>query len=259
MPAREWGASTIQSIDRKEFAPRSEHRFLVTEEVARLAMRTAASHLDIARDDLPYQWSTTTYCDTYDWAIYRAAETGHALRLRVREYDRSRPAKVLGGSRAWIELKDDREEMSRKERFAVSPKVIPAFLRGEPVLPAEADDLVATARLLLQRGARPVVVTQYNRIAYAAPRDVTRISADHNLMYIALPWDRSEDDVVPRTLGPVLARESDVILELKWSEEPPDWATDLLNWLRHDSPDRRPSKFVVAMRHLLGRSEVRAS
>ncbi len=253
MSQRQPRSAAVQSVDRKEFAPRFEYRFLVTEEVARLAMRTAASHLSIARDDRPYQWCTTTYCDTYDWAVYRAAETGQALRLRVREYDRSRPGEVFRGARAWIELKDDHEEISRKERFAVSPRVIPAFLRGEAVLPTEADDLVIAAGELLRRGVRPVVVTQYNRIAYAAPHDIVRVTADHNLMYLALPWDSNDDGAVPRTLGPVLAHESDVILELKWTQDPPVWATDLLKWLRHHSPDRRPSKFVVATRHLLGK------
>ena len=252
---REPGLATIQSIDRKEFEPRSEHRFLVAEEVARLAMRTAASHLDVSRDDRPYQWSTTTYCDTYDWSVYRAAETGKALRLRVREYDRTRPSEVFGGERVWIELKDDRDDTSRKERFAVSPRVIPAFLRGEPVLPAEADDLMVGARDLVAKSAHPVVVTQYNRLAYAAPRDVIRITADHNLMYVAVAWDSNDDDAVPRALGPVLARESDVIMEMKWFEDLPGWASDLLKWLRERSPERRASKFVVAMRHLLGRAE----
>ena len=259
MPGTEPRPRGVESVDRKEFAPRMEHRFLVSEEIARLALRTAASHLDISRDDRPYQWSTTTYCDTYDWSIYRAAEKGQALRLRLREYDRTRPREALGGNPVWIELKDDNEEMSRKERFAVSPTTVPAFLRGEDVLPNEADDLVEGARDLLRRGARPVVVTQYNRLAYAAARDVIRITADHNLMYIALPWDSNQDGAVPRKLGPVLAREADVILEMKWVETLPDWAADLLAWLRQSSPDRRPSKFVVAMRHLLGTSQVRAS
>ena len=43
--------------------PRKEHRFLVNEAVARLALRTAATYLPLDRDDRPYQWSTTTYFD----------------------------------------------------------------------------------------------------------------------------------------------------------------------------------------------------
>ena len=58
---------------------RHEHRFQVPENIARLVMRTTASNLPLSRDDRPYQWSSTTYCDTIDWSIYRAAETGSAM------------------------------------------------------------------------------------------------------------------------------------------------------------------------------------
>jgi len=50
----------------------------------------------------------------------------------------------------------------------------------------------------------------------------------------------------------VLAQEPDVIFEIKWFEEMPDWATRLLEWIEESAHDRRQSKFVVAMRHLLG-------
>lgn len=251
-------SNVIEAIDRNEYARRQERRFLVSEEVSRLALRAAAAHLDIAHDDRPYQWSTTTYCDTYDWSIYRAAEAGAALRLRFREYHRTRPREILSGPRAWIELKDDDEETSRKERFAVSPTTIPAFLRGEPILPTLANGLSTQARSLVAAGAHPVVVTQYNRIAYLAAGDVLRVTADHNLMYFAVAWATPDERAVPARLGPVLAIESDVILELKWLENLPVWASDLLDWLQEHAPDRRPSKFIVAMRHLLGRHEVPA-
>lgn len=251
-------SNVIEAIDRNEYARRQERRFLVSEEVSRLALRSAAAHLGIARDDRPYQWSTTTYCDTYDWSVYRAAESGAALRLRFREYHRTRPRKILSGPRAWIELKEDDEDTSRKERFAVAPSAIPAFLRGEPILPSLANGLSAQAHSLVAAGARPVVVTQYNRIAYLAPGDVLRVTADHNLMYFAVPWATNDESAVPSPLGPVLAIESNVILELKWLEDLPAWASDLLDWLQEHAPDRRPSKFIVAMRHLLGRHEMPA-
>lgn len=242
---------SVPSVDRNELEPRQEHRFLVNEEVVRLAMRTAATHLDIARDDRPYQWSTTTYCDTYDWSVFRAAVRGRALRLRFREYDRSRPPAILHGDEVWIELKDDQNGTSSKERYAVPPREVPAFLRGEAALPAGANGMAERAGELLRAGARPAVVTQYNRIAYAGPRDRIRITADHNLMYLGVPWD-SHDASVPLQLGPVLARESDVIVEMKWVGELPGWGEELLAWLHERAGTERPSKFVVGMRHLLG-------
>src|SRR6266850_3602131 len=64
---------------------RHEHRFQVSESIARLVMRTTANNLPLSRDDRPYQWSTTTYCDTVSWNIFRAAEKGSAMQLRIRD------------------------------------------------------------------------------------------------------------------------------------------------------------------------------
>src|SRR3979411_2374344 len=113
-----------------ESIPRHEERFIASEELARLVMRTAGSHLQLARDDRPYQWSTTAYCATYDWAIFRAAESGQALRLRFREYHRTRPDEAFTSARLWLELKEDTEDMSPKERVGMAGDGVPAFPRG---------------------------------------------------------------------------------------------------------------------------------
>lgn len=233
---------------------RHEERFIASEEVARLVMRTAGTHLKLARDDRPFQWSTTCYCDTYDYQIYRAAEEGNALRLRFREYHRTRPGEVLGSPRVFLELKDDDENTSQKERIDVAPEVIPAFLRGEPILPPGT--FHDRAEQLVRTGVRPVLVTQYNRLAYALPDDQLRVTADHNLLYLAIPWATNEDDAVPCRLGPVLGREVGVVVELKWFDTMPPWAEELRGFLRQEAPDERPSKFIVGMRHLFGAGAV---
>jgi hypothetical protein len=233
---------------------RYEHRFVMSEDLARLAMRTARTHLAPAQDDRPYQWSTTTYCDTYDLSLYRAAQGRASVQLRFREYHRIRPREVLVGPRAWVELKDDTDDTSCKVRFDVSAREVPSLLRGDAPLP-DGDGFASRARELLTAGARPVVVTQYNRLAYAAPHDRMRITADHDLMYLAIPWGSHDDLSVPRPLGPLLAREHNVILEMKWIDRLPEWANELLGWLRESAPKERPSKFVVAMRYLLGQQD----
>src|ERR1700716_2859357 len=145
---------------------RHEHRFQVSESIARLVMRTTANNLPLSRDDRPYQWSTTTYCDTVNWSIYRAAEKGSAMQLRIREYHRTRPRQVLNPGTAWIEFKDDEGDTSLKERFGLPVDVAGWFLRGKAP-PAQPDHgLAERASLLLREGARPVAVTQYNRLAY---------------------------------------------------------------------------------------------
>ncbi len=233
---------------------RHEHRFQVSESVARLVMRTTANNLPLSRDDRPYQWSTTTYCDTVDWSIYRQAKTGSAMQLRIREYHRTRPREVLNPGTAWIEFKDDEEDTSLKERFGVPMDSARSFLRGEPTLPNLDHGLAERAAKLLKGGARPVVVTQYNRLAYNSLDSSLRITADHNLMYFALPWAAGDGDEDPRPLGTLLAMEPNVIVEMKWYGERPHWALDLHSYLQENTKQERPSKFIVAMRWLLGDS-----
>jgi hypothetical protein len=247
--------ATSDRFAQPESIPRHEDRFIASEELARLVMRTAGSHLQLARDDRPYQWSTTAYCDTYDWSIYRAAEAGQALRLRFREYHRTRPDEAFTSARLWLELKEDTVDMSRKERFEIAGPVVPAFLRGELDLTDVTTGLGRKARELVAAGARPVVVTQYNRLAYAASEDQLRITADHNLIYLAVAWTTNDDEAIPIRIGPILARETDVVIEMKWVGELPAWAEELHGFLRQRAPADRPSKFVVAMRLLLGEAK----
>jgi len=233
---------------------RHEERFLASEELTRLVMRTAAGHLQLARDDLPYQWLTTSYCDTPDWSVYRAAEEGAAVRLRFREYHRTRPEQIFASDQLFLEVKEDVGDRWRKERTTIRNVEIPAFLRGERGVEMRSGDLSRAARTLLEAGARPVVVTQYNRLAYAASDDQMRVTADHNLIYLAIPWTDNDDDAIPAPIGPVLGRERDVIVELKWFGELPAWAVELHGFLKERAPADRPSKFIMAMRYLLGQA-----
>jgi hypothetical protein len=231
---------------------RHEERYLASEDLGRLALRTAGSHLPLAREDSPYQWLTTTYCDTTDWSVYRGAEADAAVRLRFREYHRTRPETILSSPRIWVELKEDVGDRWRKKRFEMASAEVPALLRGERRFPLDDEDLVKSAESLVARGARPVVVTQYNRLAYALQDDSVRVTADHNLIYLAVPWASEGDDAVTGRIGPVLGRERDVIIEVKWFDELPLWADELRQFLQQRAPTDRPSKFVMAMRHLLG-------
>jgi hypothetical protein len=235
---------------------RHEHRFQVSESIARLVMRTTANNLPLSRDDRPYQWSTTTYCDTVNWTIFRAAENGSAMQLRIREYHRTRPREVLNPGTAWIEFKDDEQDTSLKERFGVPMDVARSFLRGGTTLPDPEHGLAERAVRLLRDGARPVAVTQYNRLAYNSLDSSLRITADHNLMYFALPWESRGDAAdAPSPLGSLLSMEPDVIVEMKWYGDLPHWAVDLHAYLKENTREERPSKFIVAMRWLLGETD----
>ena len=234
---------------------RIEHRFLVNEAVARLALRTSGTYLPLDRDDRPYQWSTTAYLDSYGWGVFRAAEEGKALQLRVREYHRTRPSQILAGETVYFEMKDDAASTSFKERYEVPTMSLPAYLRGDQKLPRDQNGLVERANVTIANGVRPVVVTQYNRIAYSAPDGSMRITADHNLMYLAVPWIVNDASSMPCRIGPVIAREPGVVIEVKWFRELPRWADELYSYIRDHMVNERPSKFVVAMRHLLGEEQ----
>jgi hypothetical protein len=236
-------------------ARRNEHRFLVNESVARLALRTSGTYLGLDRDDRPYQWSTTAYLDSYGWGVFRAAEAGKALQLRVREYHRTRPSQIFSGETVYFEMKDDSASTSFKERYEVPTTSLPAYLRGEQKLPRDDKGLVERADGTIAAGVRPVVVTQYNRIAYSAPDGSMRITADHNLMYLAVPWVANVASSMPCRIGPVIAREPGVVIEVKWFRELPRWADELYSYIKDHMVNERPSKFVVAMRHLLGEEQ----
>ncbi len=235
--------------------PRKEHRFLVNESVARLALRTAATYLPLDREDRPYQWSTTTYCDTYDWQVLNAEKKGHATQLRLREYHRTRPNEVLGGDSLFLEMKDDAPDAGTKERYLVPTSEVMSYLRGERTIDVTSNVLAPRMAALVTAGVRPVVVTQYNRIAHSSPDGSVRITADHNLMYLAIPWEANTDDAIPCKLGPVLGREPGVIIEVKWFDRLPHWADELYGYIREHMANERPSKYVIAMRHLLGETE----
>ena len=236
-------------------ARRNEHRFLVNESVARLALRTSGTYLGLDRDDRPYQWSTTAYLDSYGWGVFRSAEAGKALQLRVREYHRTRPSQIFAGDTVYFEMKDDSASTSFKERYEVPTASLPAYLRGEQKLPRDENGLVERADKTIAEGVRPVVVTQYNRIAYSAPDGSMRITADHNLMYLAVPWVANVASSMPCRIGPVIAREPGVVIEVKWFRELPRWADELYSYIKDHMVNERPSKFVVAMRHLLGEAQ----
>ena len=178
---------------------------------------------------------------------YRVAHLIHAVGAR--------PNEILAGASVYLEMKDDSASTSFKERYEVPTMSLPAYLRGEQKLPRDENGLVERAERTIAGGVRPVVVTQYNRIAYSAPDASMRITADHNLMYLAVPWVANDESSLPCRIGPVIAREPGVIIEVKWYQELPRWADELYSYIRDHMVNERPSKFVVALRHLLGEEQ----
>jgi len=46
-----------------------------------------------------------------------------------------------------------------------------------------------------------------------------------------------------------------VIIEVKWFDKLPHWADELYGYIREHMVNERPSKYVIAMRHLFGEME----
>lgn len=223
-------------------------RFLVPRAVAQEADRLARANLRLGDVEADAPWYTTTYCDTSDRRLYRSAEGGHGSLLRFREYHARRPERALASRRIWIEWKDAGRESSTKQRLIVRPADVGPFLRGEAGATGRLV-LAEASRGLFVRGLRPVVVTQCRRVTYSSRRDDVRVTFDHELTYLA-PEDLAAHDPTPCSLGAILAREPDIVVELKWQRVLPEWLAQLLAELR-DRAEDRPPKFVVAVRHLL--------
>jgi len=238
-----------RGVDTRGTEPRTELRFLVDEAVADPALTAVAARLPQVDVDMP--WRTTTYCDTEDMYLYREAEAGRAALLRFREYTRRRPLRILSAQNVWIEWKDVRPGGAGKRRFIVLPDDIPLFLSG--TLRQIGLDLGtgSCGRDLFRSGLRPVVTVQAERVAYAAPGDGVRITADRQLSYSSIEWPEDERPMVPCPLGEEIARESGVLVEVKWRDEAPGWVRDLAEQLRQASSEERETKFLAATRHAL--------
>lgn len=242
---------TIRWLNQRDLTERHEKRFLVTEEQACEIMRVVSCNLSPARHDCLFPWRTTAYCDTPDWRIYRSAVAGEApTRLRFREYHLRCPSEVFSGEATWLELKDPSPSVP-KRRVLIPCAAVPALLRGDAEFPTALNGAGGRAQRLLDAGARPVLVAQYSRLAYAAPGDRIRITADYNLSYLTIPWTTNEDGAIPCPLGPVIGRESGVVIEVKYSHELPHWAVTLSEFLRENSSGDRASKFTIGVRYLL--------
>ena len=218
--------------DRRDTAKRTELRFLVTGEDADRALKIAARELRSPTETKP--WYTTTYCDTPDRSIYRAALARDGVMFRIREYASERPDGIFSSPRIWIEWKRETAVESQKWRFVITPEQVAATLRHDG--PGFAG---------WPRELAPVVVTQCRREAYESRHGEVRVTADREVTYRAVARNGGGP-----LLGPPVGHEEGVLVEVKWLDALPAWAERLIEDLRLRSGEY-PAKFLVAMHHLL--------
>jgi hypothetical protein len=232
-------------IRKQRLADRGERRFLIDEKMARLVLAVLERHLSLQAADRPAPWLTTVYCDTPDWRIFRAARAGTGVFMRFREYHVRRPSRAFSAPTVWLELKPV-EQFTGKTRYELASRAVPALMRGDVELlrdPGEAEDSLAR---FLAAGARPVLATQYHRVEYAADDGAVRITADRLLSYRTVPnWAINQRRMVPTTLGPVFARHTGVVVEMKWLQELPTWAVTVAEFLESYSLGDSDNKFIV--------------
>lgn len=230
--ARSDELSPAPGTERRDTAKRNELRFLVGNEDADRALTIAARELRGSAEANP--WYTTTYCDTPDLSIYRAALARDGVMFRIREYASERPDGIFNSPRIWIEWKRETVIESRKWRFVITPEQVAATLRHDG--PGFAG---------WPRELAPVVVTQCRREAYESRRGEVRVTADREVTYRAVARNGSGP-----LLGPPVGHEEGVLVEVKWLDALPAWAERLIEDLRLRSGEY-PAKFLVAMHHLL--------
>ncbi|GEM_PF-819184 len=229
---------------------RWEERFLTDERTALSIIEEAARNLDLADAEYGTPWRTTTYCDTEDFSFYKAAEAQESSSFRFREYHSHRPKAIFGSPTAWLELKGT-ATCGDKYRVEVPVHDIPGLMRNAETGLASLGVTTSTG-IDLTAPVQPVVITQCYRVAYASPGEGLRITADYGLTYSVPRWTDGDQPSLPVPIRGDLAHERGVVVEVKWTDQLPDWAADIVRNLRLTAADPRPSKFVVAVRHLRG-------
>jgi len=183
------------------------------------------------------------YLDGDGLELYRTTVEGHRNRfkLRVRAYDDDPSSPVF------LEVKKRSNVVVRKTRARVSREVAEAVLNGRPAALSDVEGASEFALRLDELAARPLVRVRYLREAYeSAHGDPVRFTIDTEVEHsmtstsnLALEAHR-EWEPTP-TEG--------AIVELKFSEQCPSWATRLIDQLeinRESIP-----KYVLSLDHAM--------
>ncbi len=183
------------------------------------------------------------YLDGDGLELYRTTVEGHRNRfkLRVRAYDDD-PA-----SPVFLEVKKRSNVVVRKTRARVSREVADAVLSGRPAALSDVEGASEFALRLGELAARPLVRVRYMREAYESVHgDPVRFTIDTEVEHAMtstnnLALEAHRDWEKTPTEG--------AIVELKFSEQCPSWATRLIDQLeinRESIP-----KYVLSLDHAM--------
>ena len=183
------------------------------------------------------------YLDGDGLELYRTTVEGHRNRfkLRVRAYDDNPKSPVF------LEVKKRSNVVVRKTRARVTREVAEAVLNGRPASLAGNDGAAEFALRLDELAARPLVRVRYMREAYESSHgDPVRFTIDTEVQHSMtstsnLALESHRDWEQTPTEG--------AIVELKFSEQCPSWATRLIDELeinRESIP-----KYVLSLDHAM--------
>lgn len=187
--------------------------------------------------DPPEYSITTLQLDTPNMALHHAKENEavHRFKLRVRTYNEP------GSAPVFMEVKRKVKGINIKSRTMVP---FDAWSRDLMVAPTisldfktdrDAEGFLQFRRLVMELGARPVVLIRYIRQSFFGKNDsYARISFDRNLCYQPTTqwddWGRSGRWMPMDT--PLAQRKtmhfSGIVLELKTLSDAPHWMIDLV-------------------------------
>ncbi len=189
---------------------RLERKFMPAELPVSETLALVRRHPALFREPYPERVVNNLYFDTPDLRHFHdhVSGTSRRLKVRVRWYG------AFGGAVAQprLEFKLRRGTVSGKESHPFPPFNLNGRFSPESLENAyRADTLPERARLRL-RGVRPVLGNRYRRRYFCSADGATRLTVDWGLEFL----DARDPD---GTLRPLALRESQVILELKYTPD----------------------------------------
>lgn len=189
------------------------------------------------REGLRYPISSL-YLDTPGLDLYRSTIEAHRNRfkLRIRAYTDREEDPVF------LEIKKRANQIVRKRRVAVKRAQAIALLQGRLPAGERNSAFEEFAQLTTRIGARPLLRVRYLREAYeSSGRDPVRITFDFELMHAVTP----DADLGLNGGGWEETPTEGVILEVKFTDACPSWATSMVRTLGLER--RSVPKYVLSV------------
>ncbi len=183
---------------------------------------------------------TTLYFDRPDGSLSRLAleQPYECTKVRARDY-------LDGSPYVWFEVKSRLGQWTRKSRTKVARADLTQLLGGLslsrrlplPEGPADGeDDGGETLRLLedvRRRELIPIGAVHVLRKTFMLPEVSLRFTLDEGISYYRTPerpyWN--QERLVPESLGPLLQKDTDPVLEMKHAGTVPSWCLGVVSGL----------------------------